>query len=236
MQNAHERLGTLEFTKCLKDTTTQIRVYMDRLIVEPAKDGRGQAHAHLISVLGSDAEVGALWAGVIEGALFQIRVPSAAAFVTSLGPEAQCFRGSVSLPGRRHPVRHLVALSAEMLKTRAGVDREARRTILCGDNPAFVLYRIARRFGLPVVPEWAAWFMRELERRKAVLPLEGLGCSPVLIKGTKQTFLGWISRALKQGSIRLPEQNGAILWRLPPSFLDQPLLRTGEDAELPRGA
>lgn len=228
MQNAHERFGTLEFTKRVKDTTTRVQVYIDRLIVEPVKDGRGQARAHLISIFGSDAEVGALWAGVIEGAVFQAQAPGAAGFLTSLGPEPQCFRGSISLPGRKHPVRHLVALSAEMLKTKPGADREARRTILCGDDPVFVLYRVARRFGLPVVPEWAAWFMGELERHKAALPLEGLGCSPILIKGTKQTFLGWISKALKQGSIRLPKKNGAVLWSLPPSFLDRPLLRIGE--------
>lgn len=231
MHNAHERFGTLEFTKRLKDTTTQVRVYMDRLILEPAKDGRGQANTHLISVVGGDGEIGALWAGVIEGALFQIRVPSAASFVTSLGPEAQSFRGSVVLAGRKHPVRHLVALSAEMSKTRPGADREAGRTILCDDDPLFVLYRVARRFGLPVVPEWASWFMRELERRKAVQPLQGLGCSPVLVKGTKQTFLGWIGKALKQGSIRLPEQNGAISWRVPENFLDRPLLPTGESPD-----
>ena len=48
-------------------------------------------------------------------------------------------------------------------------DREATRTILCDDYPMFVLCRIAYRYGLPVVPEWAPWFLRDLDQRKVIL-------------------------------------------------------------------
>jgi hypothetical protein len=232
MKNAHERFGTVAFTKRVRDTTTRIRVYMDRLIAEPAKEARGSAGAHLISVLGTDAEIAALWAAVTEGAFFQIRIPGSAPFAASLGPEAQCFRGSVTLPGRKRPVRHLVALSAEMLKTRPGADREANRTVLCDGEPTFVLYRVGRRFGLPVVPEWAPWFMRELGRRKAIQPLLGLGCSPVLVKGNKETFLGWIGKALKAGSIQMPKENGAISWKLAENFFERSVLPAGKTSPL----
>ena len=232
MLNAHERFGTVAFTKRVKDTTTQIRVYTDWLIAETATETRGPLGAHAISVVGSDAEIAAVWAAVTEGAFFQIRIPGSASFAASLGPEAQCYRGSVMLPGRKRPVRHLVALSAEMLRTRPGMDREGNRTILCDDDPTFVLYRVARRFGLPVVPEWALWFRRELERHKAIQPLLGLGCSPVLVKGNKETFLGWIGKALKAGSIRIPEENGAIAWKLAANFLDQFALSKGKVAQL----
>jgi hypothetical protein len=215
VKNAHERFGSLEFTKRVKETTTRIRVHMDRLIAEPAKENRGPAAAHLLSVLGSDAEIAAVWAAVTEGAFFQIRLPDRPAFAASLGPEAQCFRGSVSIQGRNRPVRHLVALSAELLKTRPGADRDGNRTILYDDDPAFVLYRLSRRFGLPVVPEWAPWFMRELEKRKAIQPLLSLGPSPVLVKGNKERFLGWIGKALKQHLITIPEGDGAVRWKLP---------------------
>lgn len=135
-------------------------------------------------MIGSDAEIAALWAAVTEGALFQIRIPGCALFAASLGPEAQCYRGSMAVAGRKRPVRHLVASSAEMLKTRPGTVREGNRTVLSDDDPTFALYRVARRFGLPVVPDWAPWFMPELDRRKAIQQLLGLGCSPVLVKGT----------------------------------------------------
>ena len=52
MQNAHERFGTLEFTKRMKDTTTRVRVYIDRIVLEPAQNQQGQAIAHLIQSRG----------------------------------------------------------------------------------------------------------------------------------------------------------------------------------------
>jgi len=230
MQNAHERFGTLEFTKRTKDTTTRVRVYIDRAVLEPAKEENGQASAHLISMIGGDSEIGALWAAVSEAALLQIHLPGRPGIPASPGPEAQCFRGSVAIPGRKRPGRHLVAVSAELAKTKPGTDREGKRTVLCDDDSAFVLYRIASRYGLPVVPEWAPWFMRELIQRKAIRPLVGLGCAPVVVNGNKLTFLKWIGKALKEGSIHIPEENGSITWKLPRTFLELPPLEAATDA------
>ena len=230
MQNAHERFGSLEFIKRTKDTTTRVRVYIDRVVLETARDERGQAAAHLVSMIGGDAEIGALWAAVTEGALFQIQLPGSTPIAASLGLEAQCFRGSVAVPGRKRPVRHLVAVSAELARTKPGADREGIRTVLCDDDPVFVLYRVASRYGLPVTPEWASWFMRELNQRKAITPLLGLGCSPVLVRGNKQTFLRWIGRALRERLIRIPAENGSISWKLPRTFLEESnLLPTSEE-------
>lgn len=221
MQNAHERFGALEFIKRTKDTTTRVRVHIDRVVLEPARNERSTVGAHLISMVGGDSEIGALWAAVIEGALFQIQLPGRANVVASLGPEAQCFRGSVMVAGRNRPVRHLIAVSAELVRTKPGADREGVRTILCDDVPVFVLYRVASRYGLPVVPEWAHWFLKELNQRKAIAPLLGLGCSPILVKGNKQTFLKWISKALRERLIRIPAENGSVCWKLPDNFSKQ---------------
>lgn len=114
MQNAHERFGTLEFTKRMKDTTTRVRVHVDRAVLEPPRDDRGPTAAHVISMIGGDSEIGALWAAVAEGALFQIHLPSGRAIAASLRSEAQCFRGSVKAAGKKRPVRHLLAISAEL--------------------------------------------------------------------------------------------------------------------------
>jgi len=221
LQNAHERFGTLEFIKRTKDTTTCVRVHIDRAILETPKDERGQATAHLVSMVGGDAEIGALWAAVTEGALFHIQLPGGSPIAASLGLEAQCFRGSVAIPGRKRPARHLVAVSAELAKTKPGVDREGARTILCDDDPVFVLYRVASRYGLPVASEWAPWFMRELNQRKLIAPLLGLGCSPVMVRGNKQTFLKWIGRALRGRLIQIPAASGSINWKLPSTFLEK---------------
>lgn len=218
MQNAHERFGVLELTRRVKDTVNEVRVQMDRLILEPSEDSR--ATAHMISAIGGDAEVGALWAAVIEGAVFRLRIPRGGTIAATLGLDAKCFRGTVAVPGRKRPLRHLVSLSDEMAKTRPGTDRDGMRTVLCNGESMFVLNRVARRFGLPVVPGWAPWFMDQLKRRKAIRPLVGLGCSPVLVQGTKQSFLDWISEGLKQGAIHIPEETGSIRWNFSPSVFE----------------
>ena len=154
--------------------------------------------------------------------MFQIHVPGCVVIAASLGPEAQCFRGSVMVPGRKRPIRHVIAVSAELLKTKPGADREGGRTVLCDDDPVFVLYRIAYRYGLPVVPEWAPWFVGELKQRKAIRRLLGIGCSPVLVSGNKLTFLRWISKAIRAGLISVPTERRAIRWPLPETILELP--------------
>jgi hypothetical protein len=98
------------------------------------------------------------------------------------------------------------------------MDPEGRRTILCDNDSTFVLYRVSQRFGLPVVPEWARWFCEELQRRGAIKTLVGLGCSPVLVSGTKKLFLKWLRSALRQKRIQVPGCNGPVRWSLAQSF------------------
>jgi hypothetical protein len=147
----------------------------------------------------------------VEQSLFTVLAPGIDSVTATLGEDAQCFRGTINIAGRK-PIRHLVAISAELAKTRPGVDTGGRRTILCDNDPTFVLDRIAQRFGLPVVPEWAGWFSDELNRRGAIKPLIGLGCSPVLVRGTKKLFLKWIRSALRQKRIEVPHSNGPVRW------------------------
>jgi len=83
------------------------------------------------------------------------------------------------------------------------------------------------RLGLPVVPEWADWFNDELNRRGMIQPIPGLGCSPVLVRGSKKLFLKWIGRALSQKRIAFPESNGRVRWNLAsniPRGTDGPIL------------
>ena len=221
MQNAYERFGRLELTRRIKDTTTHIRLRLDRLIGEIAESKEGEARAHLISVVGGDAEVAAVWAAIVEGGFFTVEGPGLKLLRVSLGEEAQYFRGTIVIPRRRRPLRHLVAISAEMAKSRPGADGEGRRTILCDGDPLFVFYRLAQRYGLPVLPAWAAWFRDELERRKAIQRLVGIGCDPVVVRGSKKSFLHWIGKALKKGLIVFPTEREPVQWQLPPNFLER---------------
>jgi hypothetical protein len=58
----------------------------------------------------------------------------------------------------------------------------------------------------------------ELSRSPYIFPLIGLGCSPVLVSGTKKLFLKWIRRALRQKRIEVPDRNGPVRWSLAHSF------------------
>ena len=218
MKNAPERFGWLEFTRAMKDTTARIRLRLDRCIAELRENGH-EGKLHLLSVVGGESDVSAAWAAVHQNQMFRVEGRNFEALDLSLGEKAECYRGGFSLPGRRRPVRHLVAVSAELAATRLGAATESSRTILSDNDPVFVLYRLSERFGLPVVPEWADWFMSEMKRRRAIRPLVGLGCSPVLITGTKSRFLSWISRALRHEQIQFPYNNGPFHWPEMPSFL-----------------
>ena len=97
MKNAHERFGILEYTKRMEDTTTQVRLRLDRFIGEI--DQEGTAKAHLISVLGGDSDVGAIWAAVNEQNSFMLQGPTIRSLTASLGEAALCFRGSIAIAG-----------------------------------------------------------------------------------------------------------------------------------------
>ena len=225
MKNAHLRMGSLQFTKTLRDTTIDITLRMDRMIAEHDADNRS-ARCHLLSVIGNDQEVAAIAAAIADEARFYASGPDVHRLMITLGKEAEVFRSSMSIPGRRRPLRHLVAISEELSKTRAGGNPTARRTILCDDDRAFLLYRIGARFGLPVLPEWSEWFGQMLEHKNTIEPLIGIGCTPVVVKGTKKRFLGWIGHGLKRGAIRIPEHSQSALWQVPTWF--SPNLRETE--------
>src|SRR6266568_4745777 len=82
VKNAHERFGILEYTKRMKDTTTQVRLRLDRFIGEI--DEKGAAKAHLISVLGGDSDVGAIWAAINEQNSFMLQGPTISSLTATL--------------------------------------------------------------------------------------------------------------------------------------------------------
>ena len=176
---------------------------MDRAIAEHDLDEHS-ALCHLISIFGNDQEVAAIAAALSEEARFYLTGPGIDHLTISFRPEPCVYRSSLSIPGRRRPVRHLVAVSNELAKKCAGGNPGARRAVLCDSEPEFILRRLRVRFGLPVLPEWREWFAVELRRREAIEPLIGIGCRPVLVRGTKRRFLGRIGYGLKRGVIGIP--------------------------------
>ena len=200
MQNAHLRLGLLEYHRMTEKTSTRIRLRVDRYVGEDEQ-------AHLISVFGNDSDVGAITAAVHEKATFTLTFPDGEVKEVSLGEHASCYKGAVSLQDRKHPVRHLVAVS-EALYTNGGVGR----TILLGYQRDQAWATLVSFLGLPAEPSWAEHVLGVVETEERIKPLDGIGCRPVLITATTEEVLGWIGDGLKSRTLRFPEKNGLIAW------------------------
>ena len=175
MQNAHLRMGELTFVKQTRDTITDVSVHLNRLGAERPAEPRLATALHLVSAFGGDQEIGAVTAAAHEGLRFEIHGSDVHLYGT-LGEKPVIYRSSLQIPERKRPVRHVVLLSKALFETKFGSNSEARRTVLCDDSAAFVLHRLAVRFGLPVLPRWAEWFCAELERRKLIEELVGINC------------------------------------------------------------
>jgi hypothetical protein len=210
MKNAHLRYGWLTYVKSTEKTTTSIKLHLDRFIGELLPDPPRQAKAHLISVIGGDTQISAISAAISLGDRFMIEGPEVAPIRVCLERNAQCFKGSIQLPGRKKPLRHLIGMSEEF----ASGNRSATsgRTLLASSDEGFVWASIADIFGIPGIPEWAGWFSEELNSHRALIHALGIGCDPVVIKGTKEQFLDWLSWGVESGAMRLPAEAGAIVW------------------------
>jgi hypothetical protein len=200
MQNAHLRLGLLEYHRMTEKTSTRIRLRVDRYVGEDEQ-------AHLISVFGNDSDVGAITAAVHEKATFTLTFPDGELKEVSLGEHAPCYKGAVSLDDRKHPVRHLVAVS-EALYTNGGVGR----TILLGYQRDQAWATLVSFLGLPAEPPWAEHVLGVIEAEERIRPIDGIGCQPVLISATTEEVLAWIGDGLRSRVLSFPERNGPIAW------------------------
>jgi hypothetical protein len=181
-------------------TSTRIRLRVDRYVGEDEQ-------AHLISVFGNDSDVGAITAAVHEKAKFTLTFPDGEVKEVSLGEHASCYKGAVSLADRKHPVRHLVAVSEE-LYTNGGVGR----TFLLGYQRDQAWATLVSFLGLPADPSWAEHVLGVVEAEERINPLDGIGCQPVLISATTEEVLAWIGDGLRLQMLSFPEKNGPIAW------------------------
>lgn len=218
MKNAHLRFGTMGFNKSVGDSVSRFSLSMDRFIGERTADG--VAKAHFISAVGGDAQIAAASAIVSDLQSFTVEGPGLPAMTVNLGKDALCHRGSIQLSTSKRPLRHLIAVSQEFGAT--ANSETTGRTLLADSSASFLWASLAQIFGLPAVSEWAEWFYNKLEDNLAISPVHGLGFRPVLVSGTKDEFLQWLSDGIQKGQIRFPEGNGPAVW--PATTLDVLLL------------
>ena len=198
MKNAHERFGYAEFEKRLRDTTTRIRLTADCFIGDRAERS-GPSAGHLLSAFGSDVEVAALWAAILSEEPVRVGGQDLKPHIIQFGERPAVYRGTLTIPGRRRPVRHLVVVSTQL---RAEGDQA--RIIVKDNSPDLILRAVANLHGLPLLSDWSEWFRGRLQKAGRIRPLSGLNCAPVAVRGTKSEFLEWIGAGLKNGQIQIP--------------------------------
>lgn len=200
MENAHLRLGLLEYVRFTEKASTRISVRVDRYIGEDRQ-------AHLLSVFGNGSDVGAITAAVHEKATFNLTFPDGTAKDVTLGEHASCYKGSVTLPKRKHPVRHLLAVSEEL-----HTNGTAGRTLLLRYRREEAWATLVSFLGLPAAPAWADYVLGIVERKKRIEEIDGIGCEPVLVSATTEEMLEWIGEGLRSRAIAFPSETGPVKW------------------------
>src|SRR5580692_5809792 len=200
MENAHLRFGLLEYVRFTEKASTRIRLRVDRYIGEDRQ-------AHLLSVFGNDSDVGAITAAVHEKAAFNLTFPDGTTKDVSLGEHASCYKGAVALPGRKYPVRHLLAVSQEL-----HTNGSAGRTILLRYRREEAWAALVSFLGLPADPAWADHILQIVEEKRRIEELAGIGCQPVLISATTEEMLVWIGDGLRSQMLTFPGSNNPIHW------------------------
>ena len=200
MENAHLRFGLLEYVRITEKTSTRIRLRVDRYMGEDRQ-------THLLSVFGNDSDVGAITAAVHEKATFSLTFPGGHTKDVSLGEQASCYKGAVMLPGRKHPVRHLLAVSKEL-----HTNGSSGRTMLLRYRREEAWATLVSFLGLPADPSWADHFLSIVERKKLIEEIDGIGCDPVLISVNTEEMLEWIGAGLRSQALAFPNGNNPAPW------------------------
>ena len=201
MKNAHERFGRLVYRRHTEKTATNLRVFLDAFV------GEERGKAHFVSVVGGDVEIGAIAAALANGDSFTLVDPYGAESIVSLGEKPLCFRGSIMVPGRKRPLRHLVSCSQELADTTAD-----GRLLLVSDDHSFVWSSLVCHYGLPATPDWGPWVISQLQQQKRIQPLIGFGYAGVAVKAKRKELLALLRRGLRSKKLAFPTGNGAVEW------------------------
>jgi hypothetical protein len=200
MENAHLRMGLLEYERYTEKIATRIRVRVSHYIGE-------DEDAHLLSVFGNDSDIGAVTAAVYEKARFRITFPNGEMQEISLGEGAICYRGSVSIPGRKQAIRHIIGLSEELRGLKS-----LSRTFVLRPEATEVWTALVHRFGLPGLPEWAETMLQMLRENGRIALVDSIGCSAAVINATCEELLDWMEAGVGGGELSFPESTGPIRW------------------------
>jgi hypothetical protein len=127
--------------------------------------------------------------------------------IVSLGEKPLSFRGSIVVPGRKRPLRHLVSCSQELADNTAD-----GKLLLISDDQLFIWSSLVCHYGLPASPEWGSWMISQLQQQKRIQTLPSFGYAGVVVKAKRKELLALLRRGLRSKQLAFPAQNGAVEW------------------------
>jgi hypothetical protein len=66
--------------------------------------------------------------------------------------------------------------------------------------------------GLPADPRWGNVILGEMRQEKLIRRLDGIGCDPAVVIGTREDFMKRMGQARSMNLLPFPEKNGPIVW------------------------
>ena len=201
MENAHLRLGLLEYVRITEKASTRIRLRVDRYIGEDRQ-------AHLLSVFGNDSDVGAITAAVHEKASFTLTFPDRETKDVTLGEHCLLLQRSRDSAGPQ------ISCTSSAGRVPGTPHQRERRTndCFCDTGREEAWATLVSFLGLPADPTWADHILAIVEEKKRIEEIDGIGCQPVLISATTEEMLEWIGDGLRSRALAFPEGNGAVIW------------------------
>jgi hypothetical protein len=115
-----------------------------------------------------------------------------------------------SLPGAKRFLRHLVAVSAPLHAN--GTAGQTFLMHLDAETKDLAWATVVSLLGLPADPRWGELILGEARKEKRMRRLEGIGCNPAVVLGTREDFMLGIRHARSLGRLPFPENNSPIVW------------------------
>lgn len=196
MKNAHERLGTVTFSKHTQNSSTNVSTHCDRYAIN--SDG----YLQILSIFGNDAEVAAVHGAIMKANSLRMRFPEAKNRYASFEKDAVCYRSAIQLPNKKTKLRHIVAVSQNIIQN------GSLGTVFCLSSRSDIVWNtLVHTLGLPAMPQWDQWIYQRLVNDEKITPLEGRGISMITIETTRDEMLRLIRLGVTSDDLPFPSTN-----------------------------
>jgi hypothetical protein len=129
--------------------------------------------------------------------------------VVGFGPDAICHRGSINLQAQTSPSASDRGLDLASCQWKR---RTAFILHLGPDTRELAWATLVSFLGQPADPRWSGPILEAMWAEKKIQRLDGIGCTPAAIRGSRDELLARIGRARSLGRLSFPEKNGPVLW------------------------